>query len=105
MYILPRRGQIQWGRSKTYESSFIHHVFVQFGKQHWRCKDSLPYIFCHSIVVKQAIVHFSYSSKPVKRLDYQILLKSPLTVLVGSAPGPGRMKVHTLSFESTHAKF
>jgi len=28
----------------TYESNFIHHDFVQFGKQHSRYKAILPYI-------------------------------------------------------------
>ena len=33
---------------KTNESNFIHHDFVQFGKQHSRCKTILP-----SVVLSQ----------------------------------------------------
>jgi len=29
---------------ETYETNFIHHDFVQFGKQHSRCKNILPSI-------------------------------------------------------------
>jgi len=43
--------EMQWwiqggrlGDPKTYECSFIHHDFVQFGKQHLRHKDILPSI-------------------------------------------------------------
>jgi len=53
-------------------------------------RDKRPFcrlLFCYSIV-KQHILHLSYSSEPVMRLDYQILLKSPPpTLLAGSAPG------------------
>jgi len=45
-----QQGRIQRGRlersliPQTYESNFIHHDFVQFGKQHWRSKAILPFI-------------------------------------------------------------
>ena len=34
-------------------------------------------LFCRSSVVKYSLLHLSYSSEPVMRLDYEILLKSP----------------------------
>jgi len=38
---------------KTYESNFIHHNFVQFGKQHSRYKAILcSLLFCHNSFVK-----------------------------------------------------
>jgi len=77
----PESGTDSWGTigeiapPKTYESNFIRHDFVQFGKQHSRYKAISP-----SIVLSQqccgSIQHLSYSSEPVVRLDYQILLKS-----------------------------
>jgi len=37
--------------------------------------------------MKYSILHLSYSSEPVMRRDYQILLKSPpITLLAGSVP-------------------
>jgi len=39
---------------KTCKSYFIHHDFVQFGKQHSRYKAILYQLFGHSIVVKYA---------------------------------------------------
>jgi len=43
-----------WGNqpSKTYESNFIHHDFVQFRKQHSRLRLFCRPLFCHSSVVK-----------------------------------------------------
>jgi len=74
------------GATKTYESNFIHHDFLQFGKQHSRYKAILSSIFCHSSVVG-SILHPFHNSEAVMRLDYQILLKSPpLPLLAGSAP-------------------
>jgi len=74
---------------KTYESNFIHHDFVQFRKQHSRLK-----AISSSIVLSQqccelwSLLHLSYSSEAVMRLDYQVLLKSPppLKLLARSAP-------------------
>jgi len=37
---------------KTYESNFIHHNFVRFGKQHSRYKAIFHPLFCHNSVVK-----------------------------------------------------
>jgi len=35
----------------TYESNFIYHNFIQFGKQHWRYKASwCRQLFCHSML-------------------------------------------------------
>jgi len=49
-------GSIQGGDPpKTYESNFIHHVFVQFGKQHSRYKAILP-----SILSQQCCEYTSY---------------------------------------------
>ena len=43
-------------------------------------------VHCFVTAVLLPIFHFSYSSAPVMRLDYQILLKSPpLNLLAGSA--------------------
>jgi len=84
----PRGGSSE-GRSlppKIYGSNFIHHDFVQIGKQHLRYKA----IFLSVVLSQQYCeVYFdlSYSSDPVMTLVYQTLLKSPpLTLLVGSAP-------------------
>jgi len=45
--------------SKSYESNFIHHDFVQFGKQHSQFKAILPPLFSHSNVVM-------YTSSPLQ---------------------------------------
>jgi len=45
--------------SKTYKSNFIHHDFVQFGKQNSLFKAILPPLFCHSSVVM-------YTSSPLQ---------------------------------------
>ena len=58
-----RRGR---SSSQTYESNVFHHDFVQFGKQHSR------YVHCFVTTVLWRILHLSYSSEPVMRLDYQI---------------------------------
>jgi len=42
----------------TYESSFIRHNFIQFGKQHSRYKAILPYIVLYNSVVTY-ILHLS----------------------------------------------
>jgi len=49
--------------------------------------------FVTAVLWMWSILHVSHSSEPVKRLDCQIWVKSPppLTLLAGSAPGPGRM--------------
>jgi len=45
-------GWLGWStHPKTYESNFIRHDFVQFGKQHSRFKAIFPLFFCHSTVV------------------------------------------------------
>ena len=94
------------GRSllpKTYESNFIHHDFVQFGKQ--QIKTNFKWVLRHiRIVLLFAIqghsvvhcfvtavlwsIHLSCSREAVMRLDYQILLKSPepLRLLAVSTP-------------------
>jgi len=37
---------------KTYEINFIHHDFLQFGKEHSRYKAILRPLFCYSSVVR-----------------------------------------------------
>jgi len=46
-FLRSRGGSIQGGDlpPKTYESTFIHHDSVQFGKQHARYKAIMPSIF------------------------------------------------------------
>jgi len=58
--------------------NFIHHDFVQFGKQHSPSIVLSFYrlLFCHSNDEKYTVLHLSYNSEPVMRLDYQLLLKS-----------------------------
>jgi len=51
---------------KTYESNFIYHYFLQFGKEHSRYKAILSAIFCHSSVVMYTSP--SYSSEAIMRL-------------------------------------
>jgi len=77
-------GGDDWGdrTSKTYESNFFLHHFVQFGKQHVRYKailssNVLPQQCC------EICFHLSYSNEAVMRLDYLILLKSPPPSLTG----------------------
>ena len=69
------KGRGDWGDfpPKTSESNFSHHDFVEIGKQHSRYKAILS-----SIVLSQQCckVYYIYSSEPIMRLDYQILLKS-----------------------------
>ena len=62
-------------RPKTYESNFIHHVFVQFEKTF----ASKGHFVVHCFVTTElwGILHLSCSNKAVMWLDYQILLKSP----------------------------
>jgi len=86
-----KQGRIQ-GRAigsivppKTYESKFIHHNFVQFGKQHLRLKTILSSIFLSQQFCEAYYIFLAYNSKGVMRLDYQISLKSPpLKLLTGS---------------------
>jgi len=99
------RSQIRtWGRQtiatpKTYKSNFIHHDFVQFGKQHSRYT-AIFSVHCF-VTVSWSILHPSYSSEAVMRLDYQKLLKSsPLTLLAGTAPGRRRINLHILNSTS-----
>jgi len=70
-----------WGDRppETYASNYIHHNFVQFGKQHSWYKAILS-----STVLSQQCCEVLYtssliSSEAVTRPDYQILLKSPPT--------------------------
>jgi len=77
-----------WGdRSpKTYGINFIHHNFVQRGKQHSWYKA----ILSSTVSLQQCceVYYISCSSELLMRLDYQILLKSiPSILLAGSAPG------------------
>jgi len=70
------QGRIQ-GRAiapppTIYKCCLFHHDFLQFGKEHSRYKAILP-----SVVLLLSILHLSYSSEPVMRLDWQILLKLP----------------------------
>jgi len=37
-------GRLGQSTPKAYESNFIHHNFVQLGKQHWRFKAIFPSI-------------------------------------------------------------
>ena len=58
---------------KTYKSNFSHHDFVQVRKQHSRYKAILSPI----VLLQQCcVLHLSYSSEAVLRLDYQMFLKS-----------------------------
>ena len=53
---------------KTYESNFVHHAFVQFGKQHSHFKAILP-----STVLSQQCCEayfISLTVEPVMNLDY-----------------------------------
>jgi len=44
------------GPPKTYESNFIHHDFVQFGKQHSRCKTIFPSIYLSQQICEVHVV-------------------------------------------------
>ena len=46
------RGGSNRPPTKTYESNFIHHNFVQIGKQHSRYQAIFSSIVCHSSAVK-----------------------------------------------------
>jgi len=79
----PRGGRLL---PKTYESNFIHHYIVQFGKQlHLRCKHYV--IHCFVTGVLWNILDLSYSSETVlwdlTTKYYWIRL---LIILTGSAP-------------------
>jgi len=73
---------------KTYASNFIHHDFIQFGKQDSRYKAILL-----SILLPQQCCEVHFISLTVAiafmRLDYQLLPKLPPTpnLLAGSARG------------------
>ena len=84
---------------KIYEGNFIHHNFVQFGKQHSWCQATSSSIVFVTAVLWN-ILHLSYSSVAVMRLDCQILLKSspPLTLLVGSALGEKKYNDSKIDF-------
>jgi len=74
------------GPPKTYESSIIHHHFIQFRKKHSRYKAILL-----ATVLSQQCYDVYFTSltvvNPRMRLDYQILLKSPpLNLQAGSVP-------------------
>ena len=50
-------------------------------------------VHCFVTALLWSLLHLSYSSEPVIRLDYQILLKSfPLNLLAGSAPTQERRR-------------
>jgi len=46
------QGRIQSPPTKTYKNNFIHHNFVQIGKQHLQYKAIFSSIVCHSNAVK-----------------------------------------------------
>jgi len=77
------QGRIQEGAigaivsPKTEESNFVHHNFVQFGKQNPRYKAISLSIVLSQQFCEAYFVSLSNSSEVVMRLDYQILLKSP----------------------------
>jgi len=70
---------------ETYESNFIHHDFVQFGKQHSRYKAILP-----SVVLSQQCCEVYFISLTVVNPSWDLAIKCcvnrppPLTLLAGS---------------------
>jgi len=83
---------------KTYESNFVHHDFVQFGKEHSQFKTILP-----SVVLSQQCCDAYFISLTVVTqqwdLTNQILLNSsPPTLLALSAPAVSFTGKRTLSY-------
>ena len=67
------RGVIKGNRPpKTYEDNFIHHDFLQFGKQCWRCKAILSSIVLHSSVVKHGRLKGEQGSTWILKFDIQL---------------------------------
>jgi len=81
---------------ETYESIFFHHDFVQFGKQHSRCRTILQ-----SIVLSQ---HLSYNSEPAIRLDGQILLKSHLPLNLLADPPLSQQMQNRSKWKASHRR-
>ena len=78
------------GGSKTYESNFFYHDFVQFGKQHSRYKAILPYF----VLSQQCYEAYSIPLTEVNRW-WDLAVKDywnrpPLNLLAGCAPGPSQ---------------
>jgi len=72
------QGRIQGGgRSPLLKPKKVTFFIVIFYNSENNIRDARPFcrpLFCHSCVV--SILHLSYSSEPVMRLDCQMLLKS-----------------------------
>jgi len=63
--------------SKTYESNFTHHVFYN-SENNRDIRLFCHTLLCHSSFVKYTSSLLQYSSEPVmRRLGYQMLVKSP----------------------------
>jgi len=86
------QGRIKRGGDrppKTYEINFIHHDFVQFGKQHSRYKAILPSIILSQQCCEVCFIASSLSQYRIQnetRLPSITEIVSPLTLLARSAP-------------------
>ena len=85
---------------KPKKGTFFHHDFVEFGKIIRDIRTFCCLLFYHRSVVKYSLLHLSYSSEPVMRLDCQILLKSPLVTHLLDPPLATRLCSVTIPFLS-----
>ena len=77
---------------QTHKSNFNHHDFVQFGKQHSRCKAILSSIVLSQQCCEVYLISLTVGNRYVIWLP-NITEISPLIVMAGSSPGCACLRV------------